>query len=132
MKSILFLIFPIVFLSFFQNSIAQNCKENHVVIPVNKERIEPAFGLCFPDDCIILIRNDIPSLGQKFIVLHEVYHFNGKTGFFHEINASFGAMIKQPIGAFIIMYYSVSPDRLKFYLYRMIGKTKKIKVTYAK
>ena len=45
---------------------------------VKKEELFPAFGMCYPEIELILIREDLPKITRSFLIAHEKYHLTDK------------------------------------------------------
>ena len=95
---------------------------------VEKYRIYPLFGKCYPDGRIE-IQLGLPQIIREFVVEHELFHKDdrpnwiGKKGFWNffrmELLANFYAAKKYPFGFFVTLICSLTPSRLVCYWRRM-------------
>ena len=90
---------------------------------VPKEKLFPAFGMCYGDGRIE-IREDLPVIVRPFIEAHETYHSTDRATFWlwREMKANIYAGIRHPIGLVATAAMSLSPDRLKYYFSRFKDK----------
>lgn len=89
---------------------------------VSKDKIYPAFGYAFPEKELIYIRVDLPYNLYKFVLSHEKYHITDKAKFWlwREIKANVVAAYKYPIGFIECLIMSLTYDRFKYYVKRII------------
>jgi hypothetical protein len=86
---------------------------------VNRAKIDPAFGMCYPDGRIE-IREDLPQVVKNFLVIHEMYHLTDIeiVWWKRELKANWAGFSNHPAGGIVALIMSLSPYRLKFYFQR--------------
>jgi len=87
---------------------------------VPKEKLYPAFGMCYSDGNIE-VRDDLPKIVKLFVLYHEFYHAGdrAKNWIWREIKANCYAFLKCPLGGILTLILSLHPDRLKYYWSRL-------------
>jgi hypothetical protein len=94
-----------------------------VITYVSKEKLYPAFGICYSDGRIE-IREDLPQCVKDFLVVHETYHSTDTETIWwkRELKANWAGLLIHPVGFFVTLIMSLSPARLKLYVQRWATK----------
>ncbi len=99
---------------------------------VNREKLNDHFGIVLLKEEKIFIRKDLPALAKEYVLEHEKLHlidYKNKrkyTIIWSEIRANIYGFFKRPIGAILTAIMSLSPSRLKLYLFNYKKEIKNI------
>ncbi len=88
---------------------------------VSKEELQPAFGRAYSGKNEILIREDLSLWTKMAVIVHEIYHLQDKRKnvLIRELKAIAAQFFMSFFGSFIVVFRSLSYERLKFYFYRI-------------
>jgi len=91
---------------------------------VPKEKIYPAFGMCYPDGRIEIVEG-LPECVTDFLISHEQHHLSDKPGaglIKKELSANLAGFKAHPLGGLYILFRTVTSwDRLWWYWTRWRG-----------
>lgn len=102
----------------FQETVEREGK-SYRVAHVQRAFLGPALGMAYFDTSDCVVRDDLPSTVKNFVKEHELYHlrdphtWGGWIG--SEIRANIIPGMKDPIGLAATIFYSLNPERLRFY-----------------
>jgi len=96
------------------------------VISQTRDDLYPRFGLAFPDEQQVYVREDLPRCVKRFVISHELYHLVDKAQWWvlREVKATVHATMRHPIGFIACVLMSLAPYRLKYYAQRILGIAK--------
>ena len=92
---------------------------------VPRAKLYPRFGYAQPAKQRAYVREDLPECVKKFVTVHERYHLedNAQWWVWREIRANMAGALKHPMGFMVCALMSLTPQRLKYYWQRIVGKT---------